>query len=45
MIKYINNKFLIDSSMDPESSFHIAIIADELKMRKLESELLCSTIM
>ena len=45
VIKFIDNKFLMDSSMDLETSFHIAMIADELKMRKLESELLSTTIM
>ena len=31
--------------MDLQTAFEIAKISDDLKMRKLESELLCDTIM
>mmetsp|Transcript_30020 Transcript_30020/g.37151 ORF Transcript_30020/g.37151 Transcript_30020/m.37151 type:complete len:123 (+) Transcript_30020:367-735(+) len=45
VLQYIDNKFFFDASMDFETSFKVVQIADELKMRKLESELLCETIM
>lgn len=45
MLQYIENKFFFDASMDFETSFKIVQIADQLRMRKLESFLLCETIM
>ena len=45
VLQYIENKFFFDASMDFETSFKIVQIADQLRMRKLESLLLCETIM
>jgi len=45
VLKYIDNKFFFDQHMDLDTSFRVANIADELKMRDLERELLCKTIM
>lgn len=44
VLKYIDNKFFFDQSMDLDTSFRVAKIADELKMRDLERDLLCKTI-
>ena len=45
IVKYIQNEFFFDSSLDMDTCFHLARVADELKMRDLEQNLLCKVIL
>ena len=44
-IQYIEDKFVPDNQLDMETVFRLAKVADELKMRELENDLLTRTAM
>lgn len=45
MVQYIEDKYILDATIDLQTAFEFAKISDWLKMRKLESELLCDISM